>query len=278
MGSSMTSRPAGSGRSSDIVGYTQAEVASRAGVDPELVDRLCELGLLTAAPDGFTEGDVRRARILQSLGTAGMPLDAVAEGVRRGIVDLGFVDDPAYALFTGLTDETFAAAAARTGIPFEVLAAMREAAGAPPPRPEDRLRELEMDALPAIELQIRNGIRSQAVERLLRAMGDSLRRRRRPDRGLRPPERGPRQRRRRRGVRERAGRRVRGHRAGRAEGRDRSRVAQRGPSRVVVGQPARSVGGADEIENCQRPARSSPSWRTALASPSTSTSVVRGLM
>ena len=140
------------------------------------MDRLCDLGLLTATPDGFTEGDVRRARILQSLSAAGMPLEAIAEGVRQGIVGLGFVDDPAYALFTGLTDETFADVARRTAIPFEVLSAMREAAGSPPPRPEDRLRELEMDALPALELQIRYGIRPAAVERTLRAWGDSLRR------------------------------------------------------------------------------------------------------
>jgi adenylate cyclase len=158
------------------VTYTRAEVADRAGVDAGFVDRLCELGLIRAPADAFTEGDVRRARILQSLSTAGMPLDVIGEGVRRGIVDLGFVDDPAYALFTGLSDETFAAAARRTGVPFEVLSAMREAAGAPPPRPDDRLRELEMEAIPAIELQIGYGIRPQAVERLLRAMGDSLRR------------------------------------------------------------------------------------------------------
>ena len=63
--------------------YTQAEVADRAGVDLPFVDRLCELGLLVAAPDGFTEGDVRRARILQSLNVAGMPLDAIGE-VRGG--------------------------------------------------------------------------------------------------------------------------------------------------------------------------------------------------
>ena len=156
--------------------YSRAEVADSAGVDPAFVDRLFELGLLTAASDAFTEGDVRRTRILQSLSTAGMPLEVIGEGVRRGIVDLGFVDDPAYALFTGLTDETFAGAASRTGIPFEVLTAMREAAGSLPPRPEDRLRALELEAIPAIELQIRHGVRPQAVERLLRAMGDSLRR------------------------------------------------------------------------------------------------------
>jgi adenylate cyclase len=158
------------------VSYTRAEVAHRAGIDPTFVDRLCELGLLTAAPDEFTEGDVRRARILQSLSTAGMPLDAIAQGMRRGIVDLGFVDDPAYSLFAGLTDETFAQAELRTGIPFQVLAAAREATGLPTPALDDRLRVLEMDGLPALELLIRNGVRPQSVERMLRAWGDSLRR------------------------------------------------------------------------------------------------------
>jgi class 3 adenylate cyclase len=158
------------------VSYSRAEVADRAGVDPGFVDRLCELGLLTAAPDAFTEGDVRRARILQSLSTAGMPLDAIGEGVRHGIVDLGFVDDPAYSLFAGLTDETFAQAELRTGIPFQVLAAAREATGLPTPASDDRLRVLEMDGLPALELLIRNGVRPQSVERMLRAWGDSLRR------------------------------------------------------------------------------------------------------
>ena len=80
-----------------------------------------------------------------------MPLDAIAEGVRQGIVNLGFVDDPAYSLFAGLTDETFAQAESRTGIPFQVLAAAREATGLPTPVSDDRLRVLEMDGLPALE-------------------------------------------------------------------------------------------------------------------------------
>jgi adenylate cyclase len=158
------------------VSYTRAEVADIAGVDPAFVDRLCELGLLTAESDAFTEGDVRRARILHSISTAGMPLDAVGEGVRRGVVDLGFVDDPAYSLFAGLTNETFTQVESRTAIPFEVLAAMREATGSPTPAPDDRLRELEMDGLPALELLIRNGVRPQSIERMLRVWSDSLRR------------------------------------------------------------------------------------------------------
>jgi adenylate cyclase len=157
--------------------FDRSQVASRAGVDAAFVSRLCELGILALRSDGlFTEGDVRRARILQSIDAAGLPLEAIAEGMRRGMVELGFVDDPAYDLFTGLTDETFAEASARTGVPIEVLAAVREAMGSPAPGPEDRLRELELGALPAVELQIRFGVRPAVIERALRGYGDSLRR------------------------------------------------------------------------------------------------------
>lgn len=156
--------------------FTRAEIAHGAGVDAAFVDRLCELGILSPERDELTEGDLRRVRILHSLTDAGLPIEAIGEGVRRGVVDLGFVDDPAYELFTGLTDETFQQASERTGIPFEVLAAMREATGSAPPRPEDRLRALELETLPALELEIKYGFRPQVVERTLRAWGDSLRR------------------------------------------------------------------------------------------------------
>ena len=156
--------------------YTRAEIATRAGVEPAFVDRLCELEILSATDDAFSEGDMRRTRIFHSLHSAGLPLEAVGEGVRRGVIDLSFVDDPAYELFTGLTDDTYEEVSARTGVPFEVLSAMREATGSAPPRPEDRLRAIELETLPALELEINFGMRPQAIERLLRAWGDSLRR------------------------------------------------------------------------------------------------------
>lgn len=157
-------------------GLTRADVAHRSGIDPSFIDRLCELGILNAPEGSFTEGDMRRARILHSMSAAGLPLEAVGEAIQRGLVDLGFVDDPAYELFTGLTDETFAQVSARTGIPLEVLGAMREASGSAPPKPDDRLRTIELETLPALELEISNGMRPAGIERLLRAWGDSLRR------------------------------------------------------------------------------------------------------
>jgi adenylate cyclase len=157
--------------------HSRAELAARAGVERAFVERLCELGILASPGDDlYTEGDVRRARILHSLDAAGMPLEAVGEAIKRGLVDLGFVDDPAYALYTGLTEETFAEASARTGLPIELLSTIREAMGSPAPSPNDRLRHLELEAIPAVKLQYDYGVRQHVIERTLRAYGDSLRR------------------------------------------------------------------------------------------------------
>ena len=156
--------------------YTRTELAARAGVEAAFIDRLCELAILIAEDGQFTEGDVRRARIMHGLDEAGLPMDAVAEGMRRGIVQINFVDEPAYALYTGLIDETFQQASDRTGVPFELLSALREAMGSPVPSPNDRLRELELEALPAIQLEVEFGVRTHVIERSLRVMGDSVRR------------------------------------------------------------------------------------------------------
>ena len=105
--------------------YTRAEVANRAGVDPAFVDEMCRLGILEAEDDAFTEGDMRRARILHGMVTSGIPLEAIGEGIRTGVVDLAFVDDPAYELFAGLTDETFQQVSERTGVPLRMSAPRR---------------------------------------------------------------------------------------------------------------------------------------------------------
>jgi len=157
--------------------YTRAEMVSRSGIGAAFIDRLCQLGILSpSGDDRFTEGDARRARIMQALDSTGLPLDAVAEAMRTDQIDLGFVDDPAYSLFAGLTDETFQDASSRTGVPIELLFAIREAMGSPPPVAGDRVREIEMGVIPAVELMVRHGVRPPVIERALRAFGDNLRR------------------------------------------------------------------------------------------------------
>jgi adenylate cyclase len=160
-----------------VSGYSRQEVAQRAGVDPDYVDRLVELGFLTPdAGDAFSPGDVLRARWVQSLERAGVPLEGMAAAVRDGALSFSFMDATVFDRFAGLSSTTFHQLSARTGIPIELLMVVREAFGFAEPRPQDTVREDELSVVPVIELQLSTGSRPVVIERWLRVYGDSLRR------------------------------------------------------------------------------------------------------
>jgi adenylate cyclase len=160
-----------------VSGYTRQEVAQRAGVDPDYVDRLVELGILTpAAADAFSPGDALRARWLQSLERAGVPLDRISAAIRDGALSFSFMDVTAFDRFAGLSGTTFQQLSASTGIPLGLLMVVREAFGFAEPRPEDTVRKDELSVVPVIELQLAKGFRPVVIERWLRVYGDSLRR------------------------------------------------------------------------------------------------------
>jgi adenylate cyclase len=160
-----------------VSGYTRQEVAQRAGVDPDYVDQLVQLGILTPdAGDAFSPADVLRARWLQSFEGAGVPLKGMAAAVRDGALSFSYLDATAFDRFAGLSGTTFQQLSARTGIPLELLLVVREAFGFAEPRPEDPVREDELSVVPVIELQLSKGFHPVVIERWLRVCGDSLRR------------------------------------------------------------------------------------------------------
>jgi adenylate cyclase len=160
-----------------VRGYSRQEVAQRAGVDPDYLDRLVELGILTpGAGEAFSPGDVLRARWLQGLERAGVPLEGMATAVRDGALSLAFMDVPAFDRFAGLSTTTFEQLSARTGIPLELLMVVREAVGFAAPRPEDYVYDNELSVVPLLQLQLSEGVRAVVIERWLRVYGDSLRR------------------------------------------------------------------------------------------------------
>jgi adenylate cyclase len=160
-----------------VSGYSRQEVAQRAGVDPDYLDRLVEAGLLTPAAAGeFSPSDALRARWMKSLERAGVPLEGLAAAVRDGVLSFSFLDVAAYDQFAGLSDTTFSQLTARTGIPLELLMVIREAFGYAEPRPDDHVHHNELSVVPLIQLQLSKGFRPVVIERWLRAYGDSLRR------------------------------------------------------------------------------------------------------
>jgi adenylate cyclase len=157
--------------------YSIGDVADRAGVAHDYVVMLVDLGILSSGPDGhFSEGDVRRVRLMQTLERAGMPLQGVAAAVQSGDLSLGFLDTAAYDRLASLSEVTLHEVSEKTGIPVELLMVIREAVGFAEPQPEDRLRENELQIVPLVEAQISEGFRLTVIERWLRVYGDSLRR------------------------------------------------------------------------------------------------------
>jgi adenylate cyclase len=157
--------------------HTREEVARKAGVDPEYIDRLVELGILTPGREGvFSPGDVRRARWVRSWEEAGVPLDGLAAAVRDGALSFSYLDASAFDRFAGISGTTFQQLSEETGIPFDLLRVIREALGFADPQPEDHVREDELSVVPAIELQLSKGFRPAVIEGWLRVCADSLRR------------------------------------------------------------------------------------------------------
>ena len=157
--------------------YSAEVAARRAGVEPQEVVRLTDLGILAgSAGDAYTDADVRRVLVVQELERAGLPSDALASLVRDGRLSLDFLDDAGFRAFAAFADETFAELSERTGIPIEVLTVLRDATGGKAASPDDHVRVGELDILPLVEYQMQLGFRPQAIERALRVYGDSSRR------------------------------------------------------------------------------------------------------
>jgi len=160
-----------------VTWYSREETAERAAVDPSYLVRLVDLGVfLPVEPDRFSPGDVRRVLMAKSLEDAGITLEEVAAAIRRGALSLDFLDAASFERFAAHAAETFQQVSDRTGIPLELLMVIREAIGMAQPSPDDRLRDDEMAIVPFIELQIAEGFRPVAIERLLRVQGDGTRR------------------------------------------------------------------------------------------------------
>ena len=157
--------------------YSAEVAASRAGVEPQEVGRLTDLGILAGSPDvGYTDADVRRVQVVQELERSGLPSDALGSLVRDGRLSLEFLDDAGFRAFSAVGDVTFAELSERTGIPIDVLTVLRDATGGTAAGPDDRVREDELEVLPLVEYQLQLGFRPQAIERALRVYGDSMRR------------------------------------------------------------------------------------------------------
>src|SRR5947208_16459567 len=76
--------------------FTKDELASRANVDLERVERLLSLGIIVPSdgPAPFGPGDVYRIRLALACDRAGMHPESLATAIDEGKLSLGFMDLP----------------------------------------------------------------------------------------------------------------------------------------------------------------------------------------
>ena len=157
--------------------YDLAEAAERSGLNVDELGRLVELGILKPdAENRFTPGHLRRAGLVTSLTAAGIPLEGLGAAIRSGQISLDFLDAPAFERFSVLGGATFTEVAEKAGVPVELLLYIREAAGSVAPAPGDRIRDEELPYAEMIEAQVKAGFRPAAIQQLIRAQGDGMRR------------------------------------------------------------------------------------------------------
>jgi len=74
-------------------GFSTEVVAERAGVDAGAVARLAQLGILDGGDGKYTDADVRRVLVVQSLERSGLSIEGLGRLVREGTFSLQFLDD-----------------------------------------------------------------------------------------------------------------------------------------------------------------------------------------
>jgi adenylate cyclase len=161
-----------------VGGFTREELAQRAGVSADDVDRLVELRIISPG-DGnspFSSGDVRRARFVHGLEQGGIPLETVASAVQSGALSFDFFDASFWDRFGGLAAKTYRELSAETGLSLDLLHGIRESMGFARPGPDDRVREDELDGVALVRAIVAAGADPVAMGRHVRTWGESLRR------------------------------------------------------------------------------------------------------
>jgi adenylate cyclase len=160
-----------------VADFSRQEAARRAGIDQDTLGELVELDVVEPGEgDRFGEGTVRKLGLVASLIAGGIPAPAIAAEIESGRFSLDFLDNPSFGTFTALSELTFEDLARERDVPVEVLLAIRESIGAAVAKPSDRLWQVELEIVPSIDAQLASGFPPDAVERLVRILGDSLRR------------------------------------------------------------------------------------------------------
>jgi adenylate cyclase len=155
---------------------TLEDVAEQAEVDRAFAERLHELGAIGFEDGpGFTEADVRRARLLHAWEEAGLRADDVMRLVREGKLSIAWLDTPAMTR-AGRQDITVEDLAREVGVEVDSVTALYEAIGFAPPGPRELVRAGDRELVELIRRFVQVRADEAPTLRLLRIYADSVRR------------------------------------------------------------------------------------------------------
>jgi class 3 adenylate cyclase len=121
------------------------ELAAKAGVSPEEVERLVTFGILVPR-DGsrpFRAIDALKIRVARACEEGGLPMEGMAEAVRAGLLSFAFVESWPFEPWSSRRPQTHLELAEEVGLSFEALQRLVEAFGFVRPEPEDVVVEAE---------------------------------------------------------------------------------------------------------------------------------------
>ena len=138
--SSATSPPAG--QPDDL---SLGELAARAGISSEEVERLVACGILVPRVGSrpFRAVDALKIRVARACEEGGLPMEGMAEAVRAGLLSFAFVESWPFEPWGSRGPQTHLELAEEAGLPFEALRRLLEAFGFARLEPEGVVAEAE---------------------------------------------------------------------------------------------------------------------------------------
>jgi adenylate cyclase len=134
--------PSPAGRSDEL---SATELAARAGISSEEVERLVSFGILVPR-DGsrpFRAVDALKIRVARACEEGGLPMKGMAEAVRAGLLSFAFVESWPFEPWGSRRPQTHLELAEEAALPFEALRRLLEAFGFARLEPEGVVAEAE---------------------------------------------------------------------------------------------------------------------------------------
>ncbi|MGH2686774.1 MAG: adenylate/guanylate cyclase domain-containing protein [Actinomycetota bacterium] len=143
-----------------IEGLSAVELAVRAGVSEEELERMFALGILVPrrARHPYLPSDLQKVRLAKACERAGLPMDGIGRAIEAGSVSFAFLEAAPFRRWAQRSDRTYRDVCRDAGVPFELLRSVLEAFGYARMNPDERIREDELEVVPLVRHGVETGL------------------------------------------------------------------------------------------------------------------------